>query len=52
MARILNEVKVYGEVKLDGIIYRFRFNEVRKKVGQYWSLVARFDERTGEWEVF
>ena len=49
MATFLNEVKQYGEVRVDGVLYRFRFNEVRKKVGQYWSLVARLVN--GKWEV-
>lgn len=48
-AKFFDEVKACNEVSVDGVVYRFKFNEIRKKVGQYWSLVARYIN--GEWEV-
>ena len=45
----LNEVKQYGEIKVDGVLYRYRFNEIRRKVGNYWVLVAKYIN--GAWEV-
>lgn len=50
MANIINECVMCGEIKIDGVVYRYRFNEIRKKIGAYWSLVAR--NVNGKWEVF
>lgn len=50
MAEFLNEVKENKELVVNGVKYRFKFNEVRRHIGNdVWSLVARY--KNGRWEV-
>ena len=48
--RFLNEVEKCNEVNAGGFLFRFKYNEVRRKLGQYWVLVAR-KCCCGKWEI-
>lgn len=44
------EVKASKELVVNGVKYRFRFNEIRKHIGNdVWSLVARYNN--GKWVI-
>lgn len=48
MARFLDAVKESRELVVDGVKYRFKYNEVRRHIGNdIWSLVARYID--GKW---
>lgn len=49
MANIITECVLANEVVVDGILYRYRFNEIRRYINGAWSLVAR--KVAGRWEV-
>lgn len=50
MAGFLNEVKENKELVVNGVKYRFKYNEVRKHIGHdVWSLVAKYNN--GKWVI-
>lgn len=52
---MLQELKELGEMKVNGVSYKYRafygWGEVRKRVGNFWGLVAKYNDSTGEWTI-